>query len=306
MPGRAASLSLAACLTIACVPIACAPIDVTTTHAQHPRPGPVLQLGEQLVDRHFTVDWVQMGGRVLVELREQPVCASVSHVPVMRIEAIERKARGFIAWDFVLLGLTGGLAALAFAHPQAFSPRLISGDGREIVDYKVAYVTGGVFAGVATLMLAAGIVNSIKAVDETHYAEAYDVELGPEQGCAGVDERPLAERELELVMANRAIVIAARSDAEGRARFELPQAWPEALALPEGPELAATITIVGEPRSLDIDLRVPWWDAMIDAHTGHAQTRERPLEGPREPEMPEPDEPEMPEPPAGFGRQDPR
>ncbi|MFV8751293.1 hypothetical protein ACNOYE_12180 [Nannocystaceae bacterium ST9] len=278
---RAASFTLAASLTIAC-----APIDVTTTHSLQPRPGPTLLLGEQLVDRHFEVDWVQMGPRVLVELHEERVCATVSHVPVMRIEDIQRKARGFIAWDFALFGVTGGLAALAFARPQSFSPRLISSDGRYLIDTKVAYVTGGVFAGIATILLVAGVVNSIKATDETRYAAAYEVELGPEQACAGVDALPLRERELELVLADRAIVIAARSDGEGRARFELPVAWPEGVALPSGSKLAATITIVGELRTLAIDLRVPWWTAMIDAHTGHADTRERPLEGPRAPEDP--------------------
>lgn len=277
---RAASLwlSLAASSTIAC-----APIDVTTTHAVHPRPGPTLQFGEQLVDRHFALDWVQLGPRVLVELAEQRVCATVSHAPVMRIEDIERKARGFIAWDFALFGLTGGLAALAFSRPQSFSPRLINKDGLYVIDTRVGYATGGVFAGIALLLLAAGVVNSIKATDETRYAEAYAVELGPEQPCAGVDEQALAGRELELVIGDRAIVIAGRSDAQGRARFELPPAWPDDLEPPTGPELAATIVIVGELRTLPLDLRVPWWTEMLDAHTGHADTRERPLEGPAPP-----------------------
>jgi hypothetical protein len=292
MVGRTASLSLS---LVASLTIACAPIDVTTTHALHPRPGPTLQLGEQLVDRHFEVDWVQMGPRVLVELREQRVCATVSHVPVMRIEDIQRSARGFIAWDFALFGVTGGLAAVAFARPQSFSPRLVDSEGRYAVDPTVAYVTGGVFAGIATILLAAGIVNAIKATDETRYVEAYEVELGPEQACAGADaeELPLGERELELVIAGRAIVITGRSDEHGRARFELPAAWPEGIELPEGPKLPATIAIVGEIRTLAIDLRLPWWTAMIDAHTGHADTRERPLEGPREPSEDAP--------PVGFG-----
>jgi hypothetical protein len=249
-------------------------------------------LGEQRVDRHFTIDWVQMGPRVLVELREQPVCATVSHVPVMRIENIERKARGFIAWDFALFGLTGGLAAVAFARPQSFSPRLVDSEGNYVVEPTVAYVTGGVFAGIATILLAAGIVNSIKARDEIRYAEAYEVEYGAEEPCAGMEEQlALRERELELAIAEGEIVITGRSDEQGRARFELPVAWPEDIGLPEGPKVPATIAIVGEIRTLAIDLRVPWWNEMIDAHTGHADTRERPAEGPVEP-------------PAGFGRQE--
>ncbi len=283
---RAAALSLAASLAIAC-----APIDVTSSHSLHPRPGPTLQLGEQLVDRHFAVDWVQLGPRVLVELREQRVCATVSSVPVMRVEEIERKARGFIAWDFALFGLNGGLAALAFARPQSFSPRLIDKDGRYVIDTRVAYITGGVFTGIAAILLAAGIVNSIKARDETLYIEAYEVEMGPEQSCPGADELPLRERELELVLADRSIVVAARSDEQGRARFELPIAWPDDLEPPQGPKIAATIMIMDEIRTLEIDLRVPWWTEMIDAHTGHADTREHPVEGPRAA-------------PAGFGAQE--
>ncbi len=276
------SLSLSASLAIAC-----APIDVTTKHSLQPRPGPTLELGEQLVDRHFAVDWVQMGSRVLVELHEQPECATVSHVPVMRIEAIERKARGFIAWDFALFGVTGGLAALAFARPQAFSPRLIDSEGRTTFDPNTAYVVGGVFASIAALLLTAGIVNSIKATDETRYAAAYQLELGPEQACSDLAgrERPLADRELVLSLAGQAIVIPGRSDELGRARFELPVAWPADVELPDGPKLSARLAIVGEIRTLEIEVRVPWWIATMDAtaSTGHADTREPALEGPRQP-----------------------
>lgn len=278
---RSAARSLLASLTM----IACAPIDVTTTHTLQPRAEPTLALGEQLVDRHFEVDWVQLGPRVLVELREARVCAEVTHRPVMRIEQVERKARGFIAWDFALAGLTGGLSALAFARPQSFSRPLIDNQGRYLIDPTAAYVTGAIFAGVALVLLSAGVVNSIKARDETRYAAAYELELGPEHPCLALAERPVATRELELAVADRAIVVTATSDAQGRARFELPATWPEGVALPDEPTLPASLTIADELRSLTIDLRVPWWIATTDAHTGRADTREGgPSEGPREPE----------------------
>jgi hypothetical protein len=272
MPAMAPTRPLASLLAASLV-LGCAPIEVTTTHTLQPRSEPPLALGEQLVDRHFTAEFVQLGPRVLVELHALRLCSEVTHRPVMRIEQVERKAKGFIAWDFALAGAMGGLAATAFAHPQAFSPRLFDNNGRYIVDTTPAYVTGGIFAGIATLLLAAGIVNAIKARDETRYAAAYALELAPQQPCTTLPEQPLAHAELALELLDGELVVTATSDAEGRARFELP-AWPEDLPPPEKGKLIAKLTIEGEPRSLALELRGPWSSEMVDAHTGHADTRE--------------------------------
>lgn len=269
LPARPLASLLAASLVLGC-----APIEVTTTHTLQPRSEPPLALGEQLVDRHFSADFVQLGPRVLVELHELRMCSEITHRPVMRIEHVERKAKGFIAWDFALAGAMGGLAATAFAYPQAFSPRLIDNNGRYVVDTTPAYVTGGIFAGIAALLLTAGIVNALEARDESHYAAAYAVEVGPQQPCTMLAEQPLAHAELALELLDGELVVTTTSDAEGRARFELP-AWPDDLPPPEQGKLLARLTIDGELRSLVLELRGPWSSEMTDAHTGHADTRER-------------------------------
>lgn len=273
MPAMPAMVRPLASLLAASLVLGCAPIEVTTTHTLQPRAEPSLAFGEQLVDRHFAAEFVQLGPRVLVELREERVCSEVTHRPVMRIEHVERKAKGFIAWDFALAGAMGGLAATAFVRPQAFSPRLIDNNGRYIVDTTPAYVTGGIFAGIATLLLVAGIVNAIEARDESRYAAAYALELGPTQPCTTLAEQPLAHAELELALLDGELLVTATSDAEGRARFELP-AWPEDLPPPEQGKLIATLTIAGELRSLALELRAPWSSELVDAHTGSASTRD--------------------------------
>ncbi|NVB38318.1 hypothetical protein G6O69_10790 [Pseudenhygromyxa sp. WMMC2535] len=281
---------------------ACAPVDSRSTVDLHPRPPaakgdtiPTPPPGEQLIERDFSADYVQLGPRVLIELREHPRCATTRHRPVTRVEDVHRTTRGFIAWDFALGGLASGVAALAFAKPEVFSVRLIDSQGRLAYDRSPAWVTGGVFAGVGAILLAAGVVNVMRSTDEVRYADAFAVDLGPSHPCPG-GPLPVANRRLRLSLPGRdegeaTRVIAGRSDAHGRARFELslepnPAAAPDSAPAPDK-ALRAAVLEIGEaepdpssdpgpdawaPKPLILRLRVPWTDG-VQAHSGSADTR---------------------------------
>jgi hypothetical protein len=263
------------CVALACG-LGCAPIDVTNTVTVRPRAGPTEQFGaEQLIARDFVADYVQIDARLLIEIRELQSCVATRHVPVLRIEDIHRSNRGFVIWDFVLGTFTGGFAALAFAQPGLFSDRLIDGQGREVYNYTSAYVVGGVFAAISVGLLAAGIVDARRSRDTKTYADAYELELGPEQPCAGSQPSPVGERGLRLVIDGGVIELDAVTDAGGRARFELP-VWdariPDDGRVPAVVEIASADADRIEPRVLVLSLRVPF-AGMSDAHTGIADTR---------------------------------
>ena len=287
-----ACLGLAALLALA-LALGCAPIDVNTQVSVRPREATPQQFGvEQLDRRDYVAEYVQLGPRVLIELREHDSCVGVRHVPVMRVEAIERSNRNFVIWDFTLGIASGGFAALAFAKPQLFSNRLVDGQGRVVTPSTGGYVVGTVFAVLSAGLLAAGIVDALRSRDETRYAEAFEVQLGPGHPCPNSepDGAPVRERALRLIVDGE-IEIEAQTDGEGRARFEL-ASWSR--PVPANGVVPAVLEITRrdgddiEPRVLALSLRVPF-DGMIEAHTGIADTR-RPvaaiepirIEGPQE------------------------
>jgi hypothetical protein len=254
--------------------LGCAPIETQVTHSEHPRSGPILQLGEQLVEREYVADYVQLGPRVLVELHELRMCSDTRHIPVLRMEKVERTANNFIVWDFVLGGLAGGFAALAFAYPKPFSRRLYGSEGQLVYDQSPAWLVGGVFAGISAILLTAGIVNSIKARDEVRFAEAYRVDLAEQAPCSEGGERPAATTTVTLVLGEantEALTIAGTTDDAGRVRFMLPPVWPAEQPEPAGPFVPAQLRLADE-QVLTFELRVPWTE-MIDAHTGRVDSR---------------------------------
>lgn len=269
-------------LALALSSLACAPIDSESTVTVRPAAGEPSQVigGEQLTATDFWADYVQLGPRLLVQVGELRTCVRPLHRPVVRVEHIHRSSRGFVAWDFVLGVLCGGLAGLAFARPRAFGTRLVDDQGRVVYDNTAAWVTGGIFSGISAILLAAGVVNAIKARDETRYAGAYEVEPGPEQPCSAGASRLVAERALRLTLGADELAVEATTDREGRARFSLPSEWPG--ILPRSGRLPAVLEVgqpgregVYAPQVLVFALRVPFGQALgADAHTGRADTRE--------------------------------
>lgn len=293
MRGAGARARLGAVALSTCIALGCATIDTSSTVSIQPRAAPVVEFGEQLVAHEFVADYVQLGPRLLVEIRELGTCVTPRHVPVLRIEHVTRKNRGFVAWDFALGLFTGAFAALAFAQPQLFSNRLIDGQGREVYDYRGAYVVGGVFSGISAGLLSAGIVDALRSRDTSHYADAYELERGPERPCAGDVAAPLSERALRLQVGEGVIELEATTDDEGRARFELPP-WPDEPPVAGDGRVSAVIEVTRlggldvEPRVLVVPLWVPY-DGAHEANAGTADTRsssERttPIEGPSLPE----------------------
>lgn len=253
---------------------ACAPIDASSEVSVRPREGAVLALGEQRVSHEFTADYVQLGDRLLVELHELDACVATRHIPVLRVEQIERRSRGFVAWDFVLGTASGGFSALAFAEPQLFTKPLIDGTGRVVYDNSGAYVIGGVFAAISAGLLAAGVVNAVRARDSVTYADAFALDVSEPHPCAGGGERALGERELTLFVAEGVLEASARSDASGRARFLLPP-WPAELPgglVPASIEITRADAEGAESKLLELRLLAPF-TARVDAHTGRADTR---------------------------------
>jgi hypothetical protein len=263
---------------------ACAPIDVNSEVTIQPRPGPILEIGAaELVARDFVAEYVQVGPRVMMEIDEVATCVQQRHHPVLRIEHVRRSSRGFVIWDFALGTFTGAFAALAFARPQTFSQRLVDGNGRQLYDYTGAYVVGGVFSAISVGLLTAGIVDAIRSRDTTRYADAYEVERGPEQPCGETEQVPVHERPVTLRVHGGVIELDAVTDESGRVRFELPQWSGE---LPPGGAAAAVLQISQpgggvEPRVLVFSLRVPYGE-MLDAQAGVIDTRMPPPTPPLE------------------------
>lgn len=274
------AVALLAASLLALLGSGCAPIDVSSEVSLHPREAPPQLVGlEQLEDRDFVVEFVQLGPRLLVSLREHPSCVEVRHVPVMRVEEIHRSNRGFVAWDFALGTITGAFAGLAFARPQLFSDRLVDGQGRVVYNLSSGYIVGGVFAAISAGLFAAGIVDALRSRDETRYAAAFEVELGPEHPCAGSDAAGLAVAGRSLRLRVGDLEYEATTDDQGRARFQL-HAWDGPISADGRAPALLEITRPGggdvEPKLLVLSLRVPF-DPMVEAHTGVADTRSPPV-----------------------------
>lgn len=274
--GRRARFDHALALLGASALTACAPIVTHSEVRVRPRQAPTLDYGEAELARTLSADYVQLGGRVLVELREREQCVAIRHLPVLRVEQVERRSQGFVAWDFTLGVAAGGFSALAFARPQAFTKPLISTDGRVVYDYSGAYVVGSIFAAVSVGLLTAGIVNAVRARDTVTYADAFELDTGEPHPCPGAGEgRAMRDRSLTLFVADGVLEAEARSDAEGRARFEL-RPWPPELEPPATGLAPAVLEIRADEdhpdaptELLELELRVPF-AAMTDAHTGRA------------------------------------
>ncbi|EDM78795.1 hypothetical protein PPSIR1_32392 [Plesiocystis pacifica SIR-1] len=283
--GRAAALVSATCVAA----LGCAPIDVeSTVRLDPPSPAqeaaPVVVGGPQRVATDFRVEFIQLGPRLLVDVRELPRCAQARHQAVLRVETIERSSRGFVAWDFGLGTVAGGFAAFAFARPNAFGNRLIDDQGRVVYDNTAAWLTGGAFATLSAILLSAGVVNALRARDSVRYAEAREVLLDPPGACPDRDPKgePASDRRLRLRLLDEggeALELEAQTDASGRAAFVLPP-WPgEAQgSVPAVLEIGVADADSGqwEERVPSFRLRAPWSGppSSPDAHAGVADTRE--------------------------------
>lgn len=215
-------VALLAALALGC---GCAQIESSSVVEIMPRPdarplvlGPP---GGEITARGVAVQWVQDGDRLALHLDESRACASVRHVPVVRVERIHRKTAGGAMWWEYGLGaaaLAGGLVGLI--RPEAFSQATIQSDGVTVQDTATGYRIGGIFTGIGTLLLTAAVVDTVRTRDEVLYTDAYRRERG---GAVECREPSVALRDTEVELLVGEWSSAEPTDGEGKVRFLLPE-----------------------------------------------------------------------------------
>jgi len=204
--------------------VGCAQIESQSVVEILPRPdAPSLVLGPpggEITARGVALTWAQDGDRLALELTESRTCASVRHVPVVRIERIHRKTSGGALWfeyGFGGLAMAVGLAGLI--KPEAFSQAAVDMDGMIVRDKASGYRIGGIFTGIGTLLLTAAVVDTMRSRNEVRYTDAYRRESGDKVECRD-PLVPLQGHSVELLVGGRSSVEA--TDEEGRVQFVLP------------------------------------------------------------------------------------
>lgn len=216
--GRAALASL---LALAC---GCAQIVTSSVVEIMPRSeAPPLVLGPpgaEVTARGVAVQWMQDGDRLALQVDESRACASLRHVPVVRVERIHRKtARGAMWWEYGLgaAALAGGLVGLI--RPESFSQATVQTDGGVVRDTATGYRIGGIFTGLGVILLTAAVVDTVRTRDEVVYTDAYRREQGGAVECRE-PLVPLRGRTVELLVDEWSST--EPTDDEGAVRFLLP------------------------------------------------------------------------------------
>lgn len=177
--------------------------------------------GGEITARGVDAQWTQDGDRLTLQLAESRACTSVRHVPVMRVERIDRRTAGGAMWfEYGLgaAGLAGGLVGLI--RPQAFSQAsTVTPDGQVIEDTGTGYRIGGILTGLGVLLLTAAVVDTVRTRDEVRYTDAYRRETGGAVECRD-PLAPLQGHTVELLVGEWSTV-EPTGDA-GAVRFLLP------------------------------------------------------------------------------------
>ncbi|HEY0135146.1 MAG TPA: hypothetical protein VGB85_13755 [Nannocystis sp.] len=274
------------CLAVAVQLAGCAQISETTRVHALAVPGPRLLGSERAVtERQLELRWVQRGDSLSVELLEHRRCQVVERVMVAREEHRTRRADAAIYWEYGLATVLLGLAAFSFARPDLFAvPTPVPGG--ELRDPKTGYKLGGVFMGLGTVALGAGIYDSVRARDHRRRSDVVELRPGPAVEC---DEPtlPATVRKLGLQLGEHRSQ--ATTDLEGRARFVLPgpELWPPVPPAPadEPPGMDADsgpaapqrrrwsgALDVGLGRSVAIEIVLPYDQTMLAPSSGAAMS----------------------------------
>lgn len=219
-------LCVGAALVLATVPTGgCAQIVSSSTVEIVPRPdarplvlgGP----GGEITQRGVSVQWTQQGDRIALRLDESRACESVRHVPVMRVERVERKTvAGAMWWEYGVgtVALAGGLVALI--RPEAFSQATISADGTAVRETATGYRIGGIFTAIGAVLLTAAVIDTVRTRDQVLYTDAYRRERGDAVACRQ-PVVPLAGQTVELLIGGWSSL--EPTDEDGAVRFLLPE-----------------------------------------------------------------------------------
>lgn len=176
--------------------------------------------GGEITARGIEARWTQRGDRLEFAISESRTCASVRHVPVVRIERVHRKTAGGAMWFEYGLGaalLATGLAGLI--KPEAFSQGSTVVAGEVMEDTSAGYRMGGIFTALGVVGLTAGVVDTVRTRDEVIYTDAYRREQGGATGCRE-PVVPLRSRTVELLIDEWSTVEPTGED--GAVRFLLP------------------------------------------------------------------------------------
>lgn len=177
--------------------------------------------GGEITSRGVRAGWVQDGDRLTVRVEESRTCNAVRHIPVTRIERVDRRTAGGAMWIEYGLGsavLAGGLIGLI--RPEWFSQAtVVTADGQTLRDTRTGYRIGGIFTAIGTLLLTAAVVDTVRTRDEVRSTDAYRREEGAVIEC--MDPLvPMQGQTVELLVGEWSTV--ARSDDGGSARLLLP------------------------------------------------------------------------------------
>lgn len=204
----------------------CATISTTARVRTLPG-GKTLAVQRHVVDRQLEARFVQQGDSLAIELVEHRRCQTVSRVAVAREATDVRRADAAVYVEYGLAAVLLGLSALSFARPELFAVQQRNTEGRLYREEKTGYALGGVFLGLGTAALGAGIYDTVRARDRVQRYETVAVMPGPAVECEA-PTLPASQRQLELQLgAHRGRGV---TDLEGRVNFTLPgpETWPEA------------------------------------------------------------------------------
>ncbi len=164
--------------------------------------------------------WSQQGDRLTLRLQENRTCTSVRHVPVVRIERVDRKTAGGAMW--FEYGLGAGALALGLSGliaPERFSQGSVTIDGEEMQDTSAGYRIGGIFTALGVVLLTAAVVDTVRTRDEVVYTDAYRRDVGGTVTCRD-PLVPLRSQTVELLVDEWST--SEPTDDEGSVRLLLP------------------------------------------------------------------------------------
>ena len=269
------------CLAVALQLAGCAQISETTRLRVVPR-GEPLSIERKVIERQLEARWVQRGDSLAIELIEHRRCQVVERVAVLREEHRIRRADAAVYWEYGLATVLLGLAAFSLARPELFAvPEPVAGG--ELRDPKTGRRLGGVFLGLGTAALGAGIYDSVRARDRVHRSEGVVLRPGPTVEC-DAPSLPASARKLELQLGEHRSH--ATTDLEGHARFVLPgpELWPAAdtapvdepagmdsAPVPQRRRWAGTLRL-GPERSVVLEVVVPYEQTALAPSSGAAMS----------------------------------
>lgn len=186
-----------------------------------------------IVRRGLQARWTQRLDGLELHLVETRECQAMLHQPVVRIDRIRRIPDGALYWEYGLGAAILGVGIMSFACPQCIAGTVQTTEGDRIPNKQAGYRLGGLFTAIGSILLIAGVYDTIRSRDEVQYTDAFRVVPGEGIRC---DEPRIdySGRAVELLIGDwkREGV----TDRAGRVRLLLPpEAQVEALYAPEDP-----------------------------------------------------------------------